>query len=696
MTTPDPFAPGYRLTDGNQLNDRIANPQWSTTSSIAATPGGNAFTSAKVVNAITNITTASVAGAGITLPQALMGKVLIIYNDSANDVRVFAEGDSSINGLSGLVGIILQKGTTGIFTAVDTQQWSQLNAIIYSIAWDDVTGKPTAFPPTLPTASAIGGVKAGSNITIAPDGTISAASPTASSVTNIAALKALTVTSSLVVIVEGYYSAGDGGGGYFYGVTGAAPGTYVDNGGTIILPTGGDGSSAWRRAVNDMYNVRWFGAKGDLSQDDAPAIQSCVNVAAGNTIYAPVGKYALNSGITTNIPLNILGDGTGAGPGGGAQSNNNVTQFILNYPNPSGFTVTSLYPSTFRNFQINVWPTWRPAGNGAGITLTYDGANTASSIIENVAFNWLCTAIKIHAGAYIRITKCYFGNWTQDAIWSDTQSPIEGSLGFVNQNFFFGNIDGTQRSCIYLQTGYTIIAENEILGAQRGVYVNNINHPAGFIRVINNTIEEQYYEGVYITSSDSNDITMVDISGNEFSTVTNGPTYLSSITIGDEPNRQYIQDISITNNTFRHLPAAPSNVGLGYIRLAAGKNVTVSGNLFESLGGATAALGIGISGVANNNCFGAPISVLDNSFVGTFTQYYNFYNVGGVGVTFRDQIPLPFAKLPAVRDGSLVYVSDGQATGATYTTTAMILTSGGTGCFALRIRSGWYVTGPFV
>lgn len=71
MTTPDPFAPGYRLTDGNQLNNRLANPVWSVSETFTATAGGTVTTSAKATNAITNVTTASAPNAGIVIPQAL-------------------------------------------------------------------------------------------------------------------------------------------------------------------------------------------------------------------------------------------------------------------------------------------------------------------------------------------------------------------------------------------------------------------------------------------------------------------------------------------------------------------------------------------------------------------------------------------------------------------------------------------------
>lgn len=127
MSTPDPFAPGYRLTDGNQLNAVIANPFWSVSSAVTATAGGLMPTSTKILDAVTNITNVPVPGAGLTLPQALQGQVLIVTNNGTNDARIFAAGNSTINGMDGEIGIILAKVSTGIFVAIATQQWAQLN-----------------------------------------------------------------------------------------------------------------------------------------------------------------------------------------------------------------------------------------------------------------------------------------------------------------------------------------------------------------------------------------------------------------------------------------------------------------------------------------------------------------------------------------------------------------------------------------
>lgn len=124
MTTPDPFAPGYRLTDGNQLNNRLANPVWSVSETFTATAGGTVTTSAKATNAITNVTTASAPNAGIVIPQALSGTVLVVANNSANTIVVFAEGGSTISGLPGNVGYSVPANSVILLYAVATNVWA--------------------------------------------------------------------------------------------------------------------------------------------------------------------------------------------------------------------------------------------------------------------------------------------------------------------------------------------------------------------------------------------------------------------------------------------------------------------------------------------------------------------------------------------------------------------------------------------
>ncbi len=129
--------------------------------------------------------------------------------------------------------------------------------------------------------------------------------------TTIAALNALAGTQLAgQVQVLGYYAVGDGGGGLFRwnGVDATA-----DNGGTVIAPTVGSGR--WNRVYSGEIDCRWFGLKGDTS-DDSPAGQKLVNWAQilGEQIYFPAAptRWTFASSLTFDVtkgPLSIRGAG---------------------------------------------------------------------------------------------------------------------------------------------------------------------------------------------------------------------------------------------------------------------------------------------------------------------------------------------------------------------------------------------------
>jgi hypothetical protein len=126
MTTPTPFIDGYRLIDGTDLNAQLANPVWSTITNLSATVGGTVSTSKKVVSTLTNVTTTGGSGAGITIPEALPGKILVISNNGTLPITVFAEGGSTINGIPGSIGILMQPNTSYMFSAFAVDQWTSL------------------------------------------------------------------------------------------------------------------------------------------------------------------------------------------------------------------------------------------------------------------------------------------------------------------------------------------------------------------------------------------------------------------------------------------------------------------------------------------------------------------------------------------------------------------------------------------
>lgn len=96
----------------------------------------------------------------------------------------------------------------------------------------------------------------------------------------------------------GYAANGDGGGGSWRYVSGESAGTYVDNGGTVVVPTGGDGSAAWLRQYSGPLDIRWFGADPTGASDCTDALIGAQDWAfrstdytVNETIHFPSGDY---------------------------------------------------------------------------------------------------------------------------------------------------------------------------------------------------------------------------------------------------------------------------------------------------------------------------------------------------------------------------------------------------------------------
>jgi hypothetical protein len=94
-----------------------------------------------------------------------------------------------------------------------------------------------------------------------------------SSVDTLTDLRAIDGFGSAILVL-GHTAKGDGAGGIFNYFDGAAPGTYVDDNGYTIIPTGGDGSAAWLRPIETYIELKKFGAIGDYTTDDTDAIDN--------------------------------------------------------------------------------------------------------------------------------------------------------------------------------------------------------------------------------------------------------------------------------------------------------------------------------------------------------------------------------------------------------------------------------------
>jgi hypothetical protein len=109
-----------------------------------------------------------------------------------------------------------------------------------------------------------------------------------------------------IAVAKGFWNANDGGHGVFSWIVGSA----VDDGGTIIVPTGTP-SGYWQRLYEGTsLNAKWFGAN-DGTSDNATYFQTIINAVGSDsaTIRIPndYGKaatvYAIDTAIT--FPSNI-------------------------------------------------------------------------------------------------------------------------------------------------------------------------------------------------------------------------------------------------------------------------------------------------------------------------------------------------------------------------------------------------------
>lgn len=125
-------------------------------------------------------------------------------------------------------------------------------------------------------------------------------------ISSIATLRTLPKTGSPQAFVTGYYAPGDGGGGpYYYD---PADTTSTDNGGSVIVAADG---GRWKLVCTGSVSVKQFGAKGDFSVDDYPAIAAAIAFVGilGGTVHVPYGRYKTTSTIYLPSGVNFIGEG---------------------------------------------------------------------------------------------------------------------------------------------------------------------------------------------------------------------------------------------------------------------------------------------------------------------------------------------------------------------------------------------------
>jgi hypothetical protein len=290
------------------------------------------------------------------------------------------------------------------------------------------------------------------------------------------------------VIVQGYYQRGDGGGGSFYW---DAASTAPTNRGTMFASRNG-GSGRWMRIFSGALNVRWFGAKGDGSQDEVLFLQNAIDSlpVRGGAVYIPAGDYLLAKS-ETRLTLSDLGANLWSSAyhfcllvsqrqnirisGDGASSRLFVTQAKGQPYQPSDPSLLAL--DTCTNCDIE------------SLCVVGAGKRFPGSDLRNGV------AIFVHNSTGIRVTACM----VQDAAtgilgWGANWSQFCGNriTGIIAQSGieFYNNGTGN--------TDHNIVANNMINGGPAETVAMGIRPDCGYSTFANNTIRGANLEAIVL------------------------------------------------------------------------------------------------------------------------------------------------------------------------------------------------------
>lgn len=439
---------------------------------------------------------------------------------------------------------------------------------------------------------------------------------------------------------NGYYTLGDGGGALYKRVTSEPNHTGKFRSVDRYLPDGsvsaGNGGW-WEYCPEGPILAEQFGVRTGLGNENSAELAGVLSYASGRKVILPIGLVRITSTVNVTVPYNIEGHGNGGGPG--VVDTTNATIVYCDFANATAIqSTTNYFASTVRNVQFNQAAAHRPSASGAALIMVddfvpgVDDPNPSYLRVDNCLFDGFHRQIFMTNSFCPSITRSIFGNWVADAIYS-AYGGRETSGGFITNNTFFGGITGTQTSCINLRNGYTIVQANFILGAQYGIKVEIADHPAGFIHIVDNTIEEQYYKGVYISSIAPGSVdglgSMFTISRNEFANLFTTTSYTGAIQVLERADDvDWLVSCHIKDNIIQ------STCGAGgcLIDVSSGSGVSIVGNTLREFG-AGAPLGIRLNPIVVDN-IGTNNRVMDNVFIGDGSNFTAKYLLKA-GVIFR-------------------------------------------------------------
>lgn len=277
---------------------------------------------------------------------------------------------------------------------------------------------------------------------------------------SISSLSTTPGTLNDVAEVLGYYTKGDGGGGFFYW---SPTSTIATNGGTIISA---NGTGFWIKLLNATVSVKEFGAKGDGITDDTIFIQNAAKYVSeyNMNLFFPPASYLIGADITfdglttkTDYSCSVSGENAILVKKGDENTYFNMFRFT------GAATNVKVTGITFDGRREQINSCWLDNGMQFNVnTCVIDKRTIGIAAINLNAVNIdRCYFINIHGRAiydyytskFVTVTNSYFKNLAQDACSSESLGTFVVSnchfenIGILPENFLVGGIaysfDGT-------------------------------------------------------------------------------------------------------------------------------------------------------------------------------------------------------------------------------------------------------------
>ncbi|MDF2724100.1 MAG: hypothetical protein K0Q59_3775 [Paenibacillus sp.] len=276
-----------------------------------------------------------------------------------------------------------------------------------------------------------------------------------------------------------YYVTDDGRQGEF--ALDASDTTALDDNGTVFVSVSGKRyKRTTGRVPANVFNVRWFGAKGDSSTDDSSAFQAAIDKAqnqydidkTGVTIYVPPGKYKV-TGLLVRYPyVTIKGDG----PGVSILMNYATTAAMLDIQRETG-VAASMHSFELRDLMIK-----NNVNRTAGDNPLVYARQLVSSKFTNVWFNnsnafeggsaYNGSGLKILNGFELSFTNCIFRHFLKGyAVDLPCQSLNVGNVHFLDCLWMYcahGLLIARGASAMH---NSTLLSNSKFVGWQGGNYV---------------------------------------------------------------------------------------------------------------------------------------------------------------------------------------------------------------------------------